>query len=247
MRHLILILLLVSFTGCLFSSSSEKQQNQKNKKKLVLPRRGDKISSQEKSNRTVFFSYDGNTYHVNLSFENGMYDFYKSKPKTLPYEIYSTEFTGHTYLKKIADKLKAIATKNQLDNQGLAELTMAFVQEGFPYTADPENNGYDYPKFPIELFVDGGGDCEDKCCALSSLLSHYGFDVVLVRLPRHMALGINCKNCDGGYYEFDGKRYAFIESTQTGWQIATIPDEFQSSNATLIRVPESPYDYTGNR
>ena len=48
------------------------------------------------------------------------------------------------------------------------------------------------PRFPVETFVDGTGNCEDKSVLLPGLLSREGYDVVLfLFLPEHhIALGI---------------------------------------------------------
>jgi hypothetical protein len=120
----------------------------------------------------------------------------------------------------------------------LAAYLVAFVQQAIPYRSDPYNNGYDYPKYGIETLVENGGDCEDKAALLVALLNTFGFDAILVNTPGHMAAAMACQNC-GGYYNYNGKRYSFIETTASGWQIGSMPPN-EYASATLLDVPRPP-------
>jgi len=118
----------------------------------------------------------------------------------------------------------------------LAEYLTAFVQQNIVYTKDPYNNGFDYPKFPIETLTEKKGDCEDSAILLVTLLKLFNFDAVLIQVPGHMAVGIACGNCSS-YYNFEDKKYAYIETTSPKWEIGSIPSDYKKATAQLIKTP----------
>ena len=77
------------------------------------------------------------------------------------------------------------------------------------------------PRFPVETFVDGTGNCEDKSVLLAGLLSREGYDVVLfLFLPEHhIALGIRNSS-----YSFQDTGYTYIETTGT-LLVGEVPSE----------------------
>lgn len=185
--------------------------------------------------RTIRFSYGGYSFTVELSFNRSDYNYYKALSKTQPYSNYATEHSSHPYLLHLAKMLDQDAKDLGYTGYTLAAYLVAFVQQAIPYTNDPYNYGYDYPRYPIETIVDQGGDCEDKSALLVALLNTFGFDAILVNTPGHMAAALACQNC-GGYYNYNGKKYSFIETTQSGWQIGAVPPN-QYVNASLLNVP----------
>lgn len=187
--------------------------------------------------RTVKFSYDGYDFTDVLTFNYSDYAYYKSLPKNQEKKNYATEHDSHPYLLELAKVLDEDANQLGYTNFKLAEYLTAFVQQAVPYKPDPWNNGLDYPKFPIESLVEQGEDCEGKAAMLVALLNVFGFDAVLVSLPGHMAAALSCSNC-GGYYTHNGKKYSFIETTNSGWCIGCVPPEYSQIGATILDVPK---------
>jgi hypothetical protein len=130
-----------------------------------------------------------------------------------------------------------------------------FVQQ-IPYTHDNStasyyggvfppaygNNG-EYPKYPVETLVDGKGDCEDTSILAAAILDLMGYDVVLLRYSDHMALGIEMTKFSPfyadyppKYYDYEGKRYYYVETTNYLQIVRIIEDE--SDNATSVVSPE---------
>ncbi len=72
------------------------------------------------------------------------------------------------------------------------------------------------PQYPIESLFrnhnDGGGDCEDKAILISSLLSNLGYDVSLIRIPDHMAVGVNLSE-DALSYDYYTDNYYFLDTS----------------------------------
>jgi hypothetical protein len=114
------------------------------------------------------------------------------------------------------------------------EFLIDFVQN-LPYIPDDVSTGYDdYTKRHIETLVDGGGDCEDSAIMLASLLSSepFGYGTALILPPGHAALGVKgSDDLEGVYYEHEGTRYYYIETTGRGWNVGEIPDEYRGEEA----------------
>lgn len=187
--------------------------------------------------RTLQWKYGGYIFTNDFTFNYSSYTYYKGLSKTQPKENYATEHSNHPYLLQVAKVLDEDAKELGYTGFKLAEYLTAFVQQAIPYKSDPHNYGWDYPKYPIETLVEQGGDCEDKAALLVALLKTFGFDAVLVSLPGHMAAAINCANCNG-YYLHNGKKYAFIETTEKGWGIGVVPPDSRNVGATLLQTAE---------
>jgi len=111
-----------------------------------------------------------------------------------------------------------------------------------PYTSDSVTTGYDeYPRYPVETLVDGGGDCEDSSILAAALLSEMGYGTILIVLPGHMALGIKgSDNIFGAYYEYNGDRYYYVETTSSGFGVGEIPSEYKNSKARFFTMNPLP-------
>jgi hypothetical protein len=112
--------------------------------------------------------------------------------------------------------LRVIRDARGLDADRYAELITVFVQS-LTYATDPVDLS---PKFPIETFVDGVGDCDDKTLLLAGLLSREGYDVAIILFEpeQHVALGIRSSDLP---YRDTG--YAFVETTDAGF-IGMVPE-----------------------
>lgn len=115
-----------------------------------------------------------------------------------------------------------------LDSDRYAELLTVFVQS-LVYETDPVDLE---PKFPVETFVDGTGDCDDKTLLLAGLLAREGYDVAILMFEpeKHVALGI--RSADLPYRDTG---YAFVETTSAGF-IGMVPDNL-TGDLTLTSEP----------
>ncbi|MDD1673570.1 MAG: hypothetical protein LUP99_04080, partial [Methanomicrobiales archaeon] len=91
-------------------------------------------------------------------------------------------------------------------------------------------------KFPVETFVDNGGDCDDKSLFLYGLLAQEGYNVSLLyfETEHHLAVGVASRT-----NTFQKSGYAFIETTSPSY-IGMIPDRVEdghvlSSSPLIIR------------
>lgn len=198
---------------------------------FVVPLHAQQTSLCKKS-----FKWDYSGYTFTNDFELNLedYNFYKSKSKRQPYEVFATEEQEHKYFLYLAKVLYKDAKDLKYDDYQLAAYLTAFVQS-IPYKDDPYNDDYDYPKYPIETMIENGGDCEDKAALLSALLKTFEIDVVMVELSDHMAVGVACDNC-GDYYSYKGRKYSFIETTGKGWKVGESP--YSEADAHILEIPQ---------
>jgi hypothetical protein len=73
------------------------------------------------------------------------------------------------------------------------------------------------------------------------------YDIILISPPDHMAVGVNV-NADGSYWEYNGNRYYYLETTGEGWGIGEYPDDFgESANLyELLPVPMCIHNWTAS-
>ena len=119
---------------------------------------------------------------------------------------------------------------------------ISFVQS-LQYVTDIESKGQkDYIRFPLETLVDGEGDCEDLAILAAAILHEMGYRVLLVMLPEHLSLAVDCgADINGTYYTYNGSRYYYLEVTNTGWDIGQIPDVYKNCKATLVPLVYQPH------
>ena len=109
------------------------------------------------------------------------------------------------FYEDLLSRLRGIRADQELDDDEYLELVTVFVQ-----SIDYENLDLVHPKYPIETYVDGRGDCDDRSMLLAGLLSREGYRVSLLYFDSelHMGVGIDCG--DEGYANTG---YGYIETT----------------------------------
>lgn len=136
----------------------------------------------------------------------------------------------------VALRLKKLAEEDKLNRLQTAEFVLSFVQGHYLSENFTENVG-EFPKFPVETLVEGGGDCEDSAILAAAILKAMGYDVILIDIesnPRHMAIGI-ALNSSGEGIEYNGVKYLYAETTSMGWPVGVIPQKFK--NITMKPIP----------
>lgn len=134
--------------------------------------------------------------------------------------------------------LDSIQEANQLPKIKFAEMTVCMVQD-IPYSlvlekdcdariyndafisqwlSKPDGFCDPYQRFginsPVEFITNLKGDCDTRTLLLYTILSHYGYDVVLLssEIYKHSLLGINLP-LEGTAYHYQGNRYIVWETT----------------------------------
>jgi hypothetical protein len=177
------------------------------------------------------WSYNGQDWEYKISIHEDWYEYYKSKPRQDHGTVYVT--ANDKYIKQIAETLKEKA-----EEEGYCKscFIASFVQ-GLPYIEDYYTGFDEYPKYPIETFIEKNGDCEDTAYLYASLMKAAGIGVSLVELPNHMATAIMFSpdsSLSGYYYNFKNHRYYFLETTGENFNIGDMPSDFKFTKAKLI-------------
>lgn len=162
------------------------------------------------------------------------YEYYTARYRTRDWGGYVSDRYDDPYLGSLASSIESYGERNNLSSRQIVQHAIRFVQN-LEYTQDKATTGYnEYPKYPVETLVDRGGDCEDTCILLSSLLRELGYGSVLLVLPEanHMAVGVAGESSiEGAYYEYDGRRYYYLETTNGGWDVGEVPPAVQQSGS----------------
>jgi hypothetical protein len=171
-----------------------------------------------------------------ITASSDLYDYEYQLPRLTSWDEWS-EYTNDPVIGRLAPGLKSAAADQGFDYYQTVDYVLAFVQS-LPYTTDDVTTGADeYPRYPVETIVDGGGDCEDTSFLAAGILKAMDYDVCLISLPGHLAVGVSGDNTYAGtYYNSDGKYFYYCETTGEGWTMGQIPDDFQEASAQLITV-----------
>jgi len=194
--------------------------------------------------REYEFVYGGKTWTWELQIPQSLYDYYKGKqrPPTQNYSVYVTHPLDDTIVSVIVSEIERIAQEEGYTELEKVEFTNTFVQS-LPYTADSVTTPFDeYPRYPVETLVDNGGDCEDTSILLASFLNTMDYAVILIEFPgRHCAVGVlGGEGIYGHYFEYNDGKYYFIETTDTGWGVGGIPEEYLDAKAFLFDMTPTP-------
>lgn len=183
--------------------------------------------------QTFTWSYGGYNWTWTESIHEDWFDYYKAKPRG-PHPSVEYITSDDPFIKKISKKISEEAGKTP--NVGKTWLAVSFVQN-LPYVDDVYTGYNEYPRYPIETFFEKNGDCEDSSYLAASIIDAMDIGSALILLPGHMAVGVlmDC-NTSGTYYEFDGRCYYYVETTNKVWAAGEIPDRYRNTLATLIEV-----------
>ncbi|WP_227020121.1 hypothetical protein [Sinanaerobacter chloroacetimidivorans] len=194
---------------------------------------------QELIEKNFTWTYGDRQWSYMMKIPKSACDFYKTvdRQEISNYSYYVKDTADDKYLEALVEEFKSAAEKENYSEYDIINNIICFVQN-LNYVSDIVGTGYDeYPKFPLETLADEGGDCEDSAILLASLLRELGYDTVLIQLPNHMAVGLKGdENVRGVYYEVDGVRYFYIETTSTGWKIGEVPDEVENETAKILSL-----------
>ena len=197
----------------------------------------------EMVSRTYEWEYGGSSWTWEATVSKTGYEYFQGIPRlpTANYSVYVTHPADDPYIDGVVRKIREAAEEKGFSEYQTVEFAIAFVQS-MPYTVDSVTSPFDeYPRYPAETLIDGGGDCEDTAILLASLLDSMGFGVVLIRLPDHMAIGVmGGENTTGSYWEYGGDKYFYVETTDPGWGIGELPDEYADTSATVLPLKPVP-------
>lgn len=168
------------------------------------------------------------------------YAYYKNLKRfdIIDYAAYVFDYTDDSYLSFVANQLLSLT--DATDNMTKINFIASFIQ-GITYELDdPLNESYEYPRYPLETLSEHHGDCEDKAILAASLLHSIGYNVSLIRLPSHMAVGVHLNETIPVYTPYIDEYY-FLETTTPHIPLGKVPSEYQGlTNVTVYPISPRP-------
>ncbi len=193
-------------------------------------------TTEETISRKYTWTYNGE-WSWELYLPKKVYEYYREQPR-LPIDYFSVYITNpldDDYIEALAREIEEAGNRNGFSDWETVNLAISFVQS-LKYTSDNVTTPYDeYPRYPIETLVDRGGDCEDTSILTAAILNAMGYDVVLIQLPVHMAVGIlGGEDVQGTYFKDGDKKYFYLETTGEGWEIGEVPPQYSGIDTATI-------------
>ena len=212
-------------------------------KEITLPEFA--IPSNETQNyieREYTWTYKDRKYTWSAFFPKALYDYYKNKPRppTRDYSVYATDPFDDSVIRQSVSSFRKTSQEEGFNERETINFVVTFVQS-LQYTADDVTTPFDeYPRYPLETLIDNGGDCEDTSILVSTLLAELGYDSILVSPPQHLAVGVACTDCSGAYYQYQDKKYFYLETTGDGWEIGEMPTEYEGTTVKFYTIVPKP-------
>lgn len=199
--------------------------------------------------KTFQWEYGGTTYKLELEIRKELYEEYK-KRKRVPAEDWAREYVVNGIcgeIRELAYNLMKIGKPYNTWEE--VSFIFSFVRTVISYSHDIELDEKEiikgeYPKYPLETLVEEKGDCEDFSILAASILKSMGYDVALIFIPGHCALGITeVEGIKGEFVEYDGKKYFYCEMTEEGWKIGELPKGLSLKEAKVFPIPGIPVKF----
>ncbi|WP_232342817.1 copper amine oxidase [Halosimplex litoreum] len=191
------------------------------------------------------FTQDVGSRKTNLTIQvpEVLSSYYANRTRTRNYGAYVSDSYDDSYIQSIVSEFETYGNENGLSDREIINHMMGFVQH-LEYSTDEVSTGYnEYPKYPTETLLDKGGDCEDTCILLASMLEQFGYGAVLLAFydAQHMALGIAGEDdIQGSSVTHNGQRYYYVETTDTGWTVGEAPEQVQGHSPEVISIRSHP-------
>lgn len=196
--------------------------------------------------RKFVWQYRAKQYELNLDLSEDVYQLYQGSPHFYQTDNPAKDWFDDFYamflevksqdklIALLVERLRQIATDNKLDDDALAELTMAFVQS-IDYDYAKVSNRNRQVNYPYETLYKKSGVCSDKSILAVLLLRRLGYGAAILVYPDrdHAAVGIACPS----EFALPQTNYCYVETTAF-LPIGFIPKDFSQSGAALAEKGE---------
>lgn len=205
-----------------------------------------------KSFEWTYWRFDDFTWTWSVDIPTALYERYRAmpRPQTNDYVVYAADDGDREIIADLARTLSAQADQLQLEPYEKVHFIANFVQK-LGFTLDVDTTGFDdYARYPIETLVEEGGDCEDTAILLGKIMSALDYEVVLVRFPTHIALGVlEGPKYAGTYFPYNEGKYFYLETTGEAGRLGIVPPEYQGQSAYIFDFTARPiivHTWTGS-
>jgi hypothetical protein len=184
--------------------------------------------------REFSWHYEGTAHDLSLVIRRSAYEEFKKRRR-----VHSSEWAKEYVAGGVCGEVKALARKllqarRTFGTYDEVHFVLSFVQQAIRYQREEK----EYPRYPVETLVDTIGDCEDFSILGAAILKVMGYDVALLFVPGHCALGVaGAKDMPGTAVEYEGRLYYYCEMSAGGWSLGEIPEEYRDSPVQVNPVP----------
>lgn len=204
---------------------------------------------------TIRFTFEGRACEITPQVKNEIYYGAVAVPRTIQilpgvnsqdahedlYQRLTTDAAMKPALRSVVAQLRLIKDEENLSDSAYAELIAKYVQS-IPYDmnraelARAQQSVQGDPRMPVQVLVDGTGDCDEKVMLAAALYGYEGYETVALSFEpeQHMSLGI--KSEGSGYL---GSGYEFVETTSPSY-ISEVPKTFVGG----ITLQSEPFVYS---
>ena len=183
------------------------------------------------------FNWDYNgKKEISIPYPRFLSDYYNTLERldTNDYAAYVFDPYDDLYLKIVMDSLISIAGGK--DNISIINLVASFVQNLEYGEDDPLNSSFEYPLYPIEMLNNRSCDCEDRSILAGNILMLKGYNVSLLSLPKHMAIGIHVDQ-NLSEYDFYIDEYYYLETIEKNMVLGDIPSLYRDIAEEAVVYP----------
>lgn len=184
-------------------------------------------------------------WRYDIEIQKAVYEDFSFRDR-VTYPEYVMDPDDDEFMSNLAVDFKSDGEEKEWDEYETIEFILSYVQS-IPYMLD-NDTGYDeYPRYPIETLVDGGGDCEDLVFLFISIVREldYGVAILMFGESEHTAAAIKVTQdfINNWQYEYpltyyeatSGNKYAYCETTAFGYGIGEKPNSI-TGNPEIIDV-----------
>ena len=173
---------------------------------------------------------------ISIPYPRFLSDYYSTLERldTNDYAAYVFDPYDDLYLRIVMDSLISIAGGE--DNISIINLVASFVQNLEYGEDDPLNSSYEYPLYPIELLNNRSCDCEDRSILAGHILILKGYNVSLLSLPKHMAIGVHVDQ-NLSDYDFYVDEYYYLETIEKNMVLGDVPSLYRDIAEEAVVYP----------
>lgn len=204
----------------------------------------------ESYNLSYRWSFEGKYYSMFLDVPVETYNWYSTNPVNRSpqmrgsYAMASFATPKDSVIDSLSEILQGLAEAQGLDDVGIANFVLSFVQQNIRYSSDNVSKGVEeYWRYPVETLVEKQGDCEDSTILFASLMKKLGYETVLLFYIidediGHLATGVGLNEVivDGFSVSYENVDYYYCETTSQGFIVGERPSDIPDQPELVIPI-----------
>ncbi|UCD13407.1 MAG: hypothetical protein JSW60_07580 [Thermoplasmatales archaeon] len=181
------------------------------------------------------WDYNGKN-EISIPYPGFLSDYYTNLERldTKDYAAYVFDPYDDLYLTLVKDSLVSI--DGEADGVSKINLVASFVQNLEYGEDDPLNSSYEYPLYPIEALNSQPCDCEDRSILAGNIFMLMDYNVSLLSLPKHMAIGVHVDQ-NLSEYSFYVDEYYYLETIKENMVLGDVPTLYRSISEEAVVYP----------